>query len=172
MESDRRRDARVVLDAIRRIVRLLRESTRISERTAGISSAQLFVLRTLVGSPPLSINDVAERTLTHQSSVSTVVSKLVERGLVSKQRSPDDARRMNLTLTSKGRTVAMRAPDTAQQRLIGGIDALSAKRRRNLAVGLKALIDAMGLAGEPPVMFFEDALETKQAARSTRMAAR
>jgi hypothetical protein len=37
-------DTRAILDAIRQIVRLLRLSARDAERSAGLSSAQLFVL--------------------------------------------------------------------------------------------------------------------------------
>src|ERR1700693_6047167 len=40
-------DARAVLDAIRRIVRLLRPSDRAAEKKTGLSGAQLFVLQQL-----------------------------------------------------------------------------------------------------------------------------
>src|SRR4051812_12400160 len=40
-------DIQVVMDSIRRIVRLLRVSARASERLVGISGAQLFVLQQL-----------------------------------------------------------------------------------------------------------------------------
>ena len=73
-----------VLDAMRRIVQALRESSRWAERHVGLSGAQLFVLQTLAETPGLSVNELAERTHTHQSSVSVVVSRLaarlVERG--------------------------------------------------------------------------------------------
>ena len=69
------RATRQVLDAIRRVVRTLREASRHSEKAAGISAAQLFVLQRLAGTGGLSVNELAARTLTHQSSVSVVVSK-------------------------------------------------------------------------------------------------
>src|ERR671938_1731164 len=76
-----RRDLAVrSLDAIRRLVRGLRLAARASEREAGLSAAQLFVLQQLAESPAESINELAARTLTHQSSVSVVVRRLVERG--------------------------------------------------------------------------------------------
>ena len=58
-----------VLDSIRRIVRLLREGTRASEDAVGLSAAQLFVLQKLDPAVPLSLNELAARTLMHQSSV-------------------------------------------------------------------------------------------------------
>src|SRR4051812_49679467 len=70
------RATREVLDAIRRVVRTLREASRHSDRVVGVSAAQLFVLQRLAGTRGLSVNELAARTLTHQSSVSVVVSKL------------------------------------------------------------------------------------------------
>jgi DNA-binding MarR family transcriptional regulator len=66
-----------VLDSIRQIVRLLREGSRDSEERVGLSAAQLFVLQKLDPDEPLSLNELSARTLTHQSSVSVVVSRLV-----------------------------------------------------------------------------------------------
>jgi DNA-binding MarR family transcriptional regulator len=59
-----------VLDAVRRIVQALRESSRQAERQVGLSGAQLFVLQKLAESPASSVNELAARTHTHQSSVS------------------------------------------------------------------------------------------------------
>jgi hypothetical protein len=74
-------DTQKALDALRRIVQVLRESSRWAERHVGLSGAQLFVLQTLGEAPAASVNDLAGRTHTHQSTVSMVVARLVERGL-------------------------------------------------------------------------------------------
>ncbi|HVZ71455.1 MAG TPA: MarR family transcriptional regulator, partial [Polyangia bacterium] len=96
---------RAVLDGVRHLVRTLRESSREAERAVGVSAAQLFVLQRLSGGGPLSVNELAARTLTHQSSVSVVVAKLARRGLVARARAADDARRLEVTLTPAGRAV-------------------------------------------------------------------
>jgi DNA-binding MarR family transcriptional regulator len=147
---------REALDAIRRIVRVLRESSRATERSVGLSTAQLFVLQRLGGTANLSVNELAARTFTHQSSVSVVVSKLVARGLVVRRISPEDGRRVEVGLTSAGRTLLKRSPGgAAQDRLIAGIQSLGAVARRALAGSLKELVDAMALSDEQPAMFFE-----------------
>ncbi|HWB54702.1 MAG TPA: helix-turn-helix domain-containing protein, partial [Tepidisphaeraceae bacterium] len=82
--ADRKVDrVQQILDEIRRLVRFLRVSARAAEKYLGISGAQLFILQTLDQSDgPLSVNELAERTRTHQSSVSVVVQKLVNQKLV------------------------------------------------------------------------------------------
>jgi MarR family transcriptional regulator, lower aerobic nicotinate degradation pathway regulator len=148
---------RAVLDAIRRIVRALRESSRGAERSVGLGAAQLFVLQRLSGAPALSLNELAHRTLTHQSSVSVVVSKLVRSGLVARTRAATDGRRVEIGLTQAGRTLLARAPAAAQDRLIGALGLLGGAARRDLARRLGHLVEAMALPDQPPPMFFEAA---------------
>ena len=149
--------SREILDAIRQIVRTLREASRRSEHALGISAAQLFVLHRLAGARALSVNELAARTLTHQSSVSVVVSKLARRKLVTRARAPDDARRVEVALTQTGRALLARAPAAAQDRLIAALAVLGRPARRRLAADLAALVSAMGAGDERPPMFFEAA---------------
>jgi DNA-binding MarR family transcriptional regulator len=146
---------RDILDAVRRIVRTLHESSRAAEKAFGLTGAQLFVLQKLAEAPGLSLNALAAETHTHQSSVSTVVSRLAERGLVLRGASPDDGRRLELRVSAEGRRLVSRAPDAAQARLIHAIEQLSPARRRQLSQLLGELTEAMDLTDRTPVMFFD-----------------
>jgi MarR family transcriptional regulator, lower aerobic nicotinate degradation pathway regulator len=161
-------DTRAVLDSVRRIVRTLHESSRAAEKQIGVTGAQLFVLQKLAESPAASLNDLAARTHTHQSSVSTVVSRLVERGLVIRAPSATDGRRLELRLSAEGRRLLARAPDAAQARLVKAIEQLPAARRHALSQSLFALTSAMDLAGREPVMFFDDAARGASRRRAAR----
>ena len=149
-------DTQAVLDGVRRIVHALRESSRLAERRFGLSGAQLFVLQKLAEAQPASVNEIASRTHTHQSSVSTVVSRLVSAGFVRRLRSAADARRVELSLTPKGRRLAARTPDVAQDRLIAGIAQIPPARRRVLAAALTELAAGVHAAPGTPAMFFEE----------------
>jgi len=145
-----------VLDSIRRIVRLLREGTRASEDAVGLSAAQLFVLQKLDPAVPLSLNELAARTLTHQSSVSVVVSRLVERGLVLRRPAADDARRLELLPTKRGLALRDRAPAPSQERVIAAVATLSPKQQRELADHLERLVEALGVGARAAPMLFVD----------------
>src|SRR3954468_11045805 len=116
--------ARRVLDSIRRIAQSIRLASRAAERVSGLSGAQLFVLQKLADGEAASLNDLAARTLTHQSSVSVVVQRLVDRKLVTRAASRDDARRVVLSLTPAGRALVRKSPQAAQERLIEAIESL------------------------------------------------
>ncbi len=161
-----------MLDDLRRIVRVLRESSRAAEGRLGVTGAQLFVLKSLASGEPLCLNDVAARTRTHQSTVSVVVKRLVERGLVQRAASAVDGRRAEFSITRRGRTLLGRAPLLAQDRLIAGFLEMPPARRRALAVTLRELVLGMQLGEEPPTMFFESETARRSPARGKRDAAR
>ena len=148
--------SRDVLDSLRRIVQVLRESSRRAERQLGVSGAQLFVLEKLDEAPCQSLNELAARTHTHQSSVSTVVARLVARRLVARQRSARDARRLELVLTARGRRMAADTPGAAQNHLIRTIENLPPRARRQLASLLRLVVRGMDAREQPARMFFDD----------------
>lgn len=148
---------RSVLDSIRRIVRALRVSSRSAEKRTGLGGAQLFVLRRLAdGGRALSLNELARRTVTDQSSVSVVVQKLVKRGLIRTARSREDGRRVELELTAGGRRLTVNSFDAAQDRLIGALGRMAAGERRRLASLLDRLVCEAGIADATAGMFFEN----------------
>lgn len=143
------------MDALRRIVGALRRASRTAVRDVEVTGAQLFVLRQLADAPGLSVSDLSERTSTRQNSVSEVVSRLVDRGLVRRKIASDDARRAVIGLTAAGRRIVKQAPPTAQAALLEALHALPRHQRGALARSLEAWVMAAGLGEEPTTMFFE-----------------
>jgi DNA-binding MarR family transcriptional regulator len=149
-------DLAAALDALRRIVRALGVSSRTAEHTAGITGAQLLVLQRLSESPAHSLNDLAERTFTHQSTVSVVVDRLVARRFVKRERSKEDARKILLSLTTTGRAALRKAPPPAQTQLIDALRRLPQRQLRAIRDGLTTAATTMGLAEVTPLLFFDD----------------
>jgi DNA-binding MarR family transcriptional regulator len=153
---DHEPEATAALIALRRIVRRLRLADREVEASCGLSVAQLFVLHQLGETPALSIAELAERTLTDQSSVSTVVARLVEGGLIARRTSPRDGRRAELRITPRGQRLLRAAPAVPQTRMIEAIRAMAPRERAELVRALERLAAAMGAEEVAPRMFFED----------------
>jgi len=144
------------MNAIRSVVRALRLNTRSIEGKLGISLAQLFVLQQLSEKPADSLNELADRTATHQSSVSVVVRRLVERGLVTRVASPVDRRRVQIALTPEGERVLRGAPPTVQNDLMNGMSRMQPEQRAVLAELLETWVLASGIDLAAPPMMFED----------------
>ena len=164
--------ARTIMDSLRLVVRDLRLSAREAERVAHITGAQLFVLQQLEGGRAYSLNELAERTMTDQSSVSVVVKRLVEAKLVSRKASPKDARRLELTLTPAGKKLVARCPEPTQVRLLGALKRLTPAEVDGLDAGLVALVREMGIADARAAMFFEDFAAKRRSPRDGELEGR
>lgn len=144
------------MNALRAIVRALRLETRAIEQQLGISLAQLWVLQILNERAGQSLNELAAATATHQSSVSVVVRRLVERGLVHRSKHVKDRRRLRLGVTEAGRALLRTAPLTVQMKLVRGLRQLAPERRGQLATLMRDWLAAAGLDPATPPMLMED----------------
>lgn len=158
-------DAARAIDGLRRVVHGLRASAHVAEREVSLSGAQLFVLRELAAEPDVSIRRLAERTLTDPSSVSVVVARLEERGLVRRRRDEDDARRSVLALSKRGAALLARAPEPYQARIVAALRRMPKAEVRRLADVLAKLIDAAGPTSARAPLFFEDGARKKGASK-------
>ncbi len=156
MTSEEVQQITTAMNAVRSVVRALRVSSRMIEGKMGISGAQLFVMQQLAERPAHSLNELADRTATHQSSVSVVVRRLVEHGYVSRTTADADRRRVELALTDKGREVLGGAPTTVQIKLLRGARALGPDERRSLADLLGAWVRASGIEDTAPPLLGEE----------------
>ena len=141
--TDSRSEIVSVFDSLRSIVKALRESSREAEQTLGVSSAQLYVLQELNATPDMSVNELAARTQTHQSSVSMTVSRLVENRLVLRGTSKSDGRKVSLSVSSAGKALLRRVPETSKTTLGSALKEMSRSELRSLAAVLADLAARM-----------------------------
>jgi len=144
------------MSAVRSMIREMRMNTRAIESKAGMSLAQLFVLHSLAEKPADSLNELAQRTATHQSSVSVVITRLLHKGFVSRTVSPMDRRRVSLEITPAGREMLGNAPPTIQMRLIASLRAMSPEEPAALAALLHRWLTGAGIDTSVAPMMGED----------------
>lgn len=145
-----------VMDYIRHIFKALRVSSSHFEKELGLSVAQIFVLKKLKDEPGLSINDLALRTTTHQSSVSVVVKKLEEQGLVSRTVSAEDSRRVVVSLTEAGFAKLETIPGTIQEQMLETLQNMNPEKTAMLAGLMKEFcLQAKIVDSEAAPMFEE-----------------
>ncbi len=156
MKTTSDREVQATLDAFRHIFQALRGGSR--GRRTSIGGARLFALQQIADHPEASVSEIAALTFTHQSSVSVVIQRLVDAGLVIKVPAQDDGRRTRLAVTAKGKRALARAPRTVQEDLVSAVSSLSAGDRRALARLMTTLAQRVARVGTltPPPMFFEE----------------
>lgn len=130
-----------VLKQFRIIFGSVRQHFREVEQACGVSGSQLWILQEVTKSPEIGVTELAERLSIHQSTCSQLVEKLIARGLIKKERSKEDQRRVGLTLTGDAIKVLGNAPGPAEGILP---EALQSLPESTLVTLDKALVDVIG----------------------------
>jgi DNA-binding MarR family transcriptional regulator len=109
----------------------------------GASMSEAMALRHLTDGP-LTQQQLGGRLGLEKSTVSRLVDVMVRKEWVDKARDPSNRRYQRVQLTPAGRRAAARIGKTVQRRHQRWFDALTADEREALAIGLGALVRAMG----------------------------
>lgn len=105
--------------------------------------SQAFALHELDRDRPLSQQDLADRLNLEKSSVSRMAAELERRGLIARERDPDNRRFYRLRVTPEGRALHARMRGTFHQRYTDWVAELTGTEREALLTGLAALVRAI-----------------------------
>jgi DNA-binding MarR family transcriptional regulator len=83
----------------------LQSASKRMEASAGITGPQRLVVRIVGRFPGISAGAVSEILHLHPSTLTGILKRLTDRGLVERRSDPADARRALLELTARGRSV-------------------------------------------------------------------
>jgi DNA-binding MarR family transcriptional regulator len=150
------KEVQSIMDSLRRIVRALRKSSRKTENQLGLRTAQTFVLQQLITHEPLSLNELSEKTYSHQSTVSVVVNSLVKGGYVRRKERHDDRRFLVLESTPKAKAIFNKKVQPIQEHFTNVIQNMKIKDSTELARLLELFVSEASLASETPHFFFEE----------------
>lgn len=114
-ESDRM--AQDILRALRRITRSMDVSSRRLMNKRGLSIPQLLCLQYLREQGPLTSGALAKAMSLSPPTVTGILDRLELRGLVNRERRPEDKRRVLVALTPAGRALVNSAPSSFEKQL-------------------------------------------------------
>jgi DNA-binding MarR family transcriptional regulator len=149
----------IILNCIRSLVQALRLHSSASEKESGLSSAQLFVLDKLKSNWPLTMNELAALTFTHQSSVSVVVQKLLKKGLIKKSTNQNDLRSSVVALSAKGRSFMKNRSSCFHDQIMKAISELPDHDRLHFARIFRSLLLKSGFLSIHPPLLQEDGIQ-------------
>lgn len=148
----------ISLIALRRILRATELYGRELARAAGLTAVQIRVLQVVAETGSITPKGLSSRMGVSQATITTLVDRLVTKGLVERQRSDTDRRQTNILLTEPGRAAIDRAPDPLQDRYVAQFDALPDWEQAMIVAALErvaALLDA-GKMDAAPVLDLGD----------------
>src|SRR6266498_3398395 len=105
-----------------------------------VSVSQAFALHELDVHGPLSQRDLAERLRLEKSTVSRMAAEMERKGLLVRERDPDDHRQYRLRLTDQGRAIHVQMATTFHKQYECWVAAMTHSERAALLKGLPALV--------------------------------
>jgi DNA-binding MarR family transcriptional regulator len=134
------REAAELLAAVSAVRRTARQAVRRAWRDEPLPTAQSELLRLVAARPGITVAEAARELRLAPNTVSTLVGRLAEQGLLGREKAPGDARlvRLNVTRRARQRIADWRdlRADLAQQAMAG----LTAAERQHLADAVPALL--------------------------------
>jgi len=132
-----------VLVSLRRIIRATDIHSRKLAKDTGLTTPQLVIVRAVAQSDGPTVSDIARSVSLSQATVTTLLNKLETKGLVSRKRSEEDRRRVNVFLTPDGRALLETAPEPLQEQFSGRFRKLETWEQHQLVASLERIANMM-----------------------------
>jgi DNA-binding MarR family transcriptional regulator len=108
-------------------------------RGLGLLPVQFDVIATLANQPPMTFKQLGDKTLISKSSLTGVVDRMVQKGLIAALENPDDARSYLLKLTAKGQKIFDQVFPEHLKHLESAFQKLSKKQMNEIEASLNTL---------------------------------
>lgn len=132
-----------ILRSLRRITRAIDIHSRQLAQEHRLTGPQLVCLRQINRDGQTTPSALARQISLSQATVTGILDRLSNRGLVSRVRSDADRRRVHVTLTEAGQALAAKAPSPLQQRFAQRLDALPPEGQARIADVLQQIVRMM-----------------------------
>ncbi|MDX1490349.1 MAG: MarR family transcriptional regulator [Pseudohongiellaceae bacterium] len=104
-----------VLICLRRVIRAADLHSKYLSKTSGLTSPQILLLNAIKDKGRVTIGELAKDIVLSQATVTTILDRLAAKGLIVRERSTTDKRKVHALLTDKGSETISRAPRPLQE---------------------------------------------------------
>ncbi len=104
-----------VLVTLRQIIRAIDMHSKQLVKKYGLTGPQLLVLKEIMSSEDINIGRVAKKVSLSQATVTNIIDRLETRGMVTRERSSQDKRRVIVRVTEKTEGLLASDPSVLQE---------------------------------------------------------
>lgn len=127
----------------------LQKTVKRTVNDISMTGPQRLVLGALVQCPGIAANELAGMLKLHPSTLSGILKRLIERGLIIRRAHPRDRRRAFLKLTAKGREVALSSAGALEVAVSRAIATLPKAALQSTQEVLERVVDALAPDSAP-----------------------
>lgn len=143
---------RDVLVALRRVIRATDLHSKRLVKMAGLTASQVLLLQAMHDHGRVTIGHLARAISLSQATVTTIIDRLEKRGLVARERSSQDKRKVHAILTDVGRETLKSAPMPLQEHFIRQFSNLPVAEQSSIIAALQSvarMMDAEDIDASP-----------------------
>jgi DNA-binding MarR family transcriptional regulator len=135
-----------VLINLRRIMQAISMHSRALVKQVGLTGPQLVFLKAVAKGGELSMGAIAKSISLSQATTTGILERMVKRGLVTRQRSTIDKRRVMIRITPEGEAILAQAPPLMQTSFLNQLDHLEEWEQSMILSALQRIVSMMGAA--------------------------
>jgi DNA-binding MarR family transcriptional regulator len=135
-----------VLINLRRIMQAISMHSRALVKQVGLTGPQLVFLKAVAKGGELSVGAIAKSISLSQATATGILERMVKRGLVTRQRSTIDKRRVMIRITPEGEEILAHAPPLMQASFLNQLDHLEEWEQTMILSALQRIVSMMGAA--------------------------
>jgi DNA-binding MarR family transcriptional regulator len=132
---------------LRRIMRAMDVYSRQLSGSHGLTGPQMLCLREIATRGSLTTGALATAIALSPATLTGILDRLEVRGLVSRERRPEDKRRVLVSLTPLGRQMSQELPSPMQDKFGSRLSELPADEQASIRLALGAVARMMENAG-------------------------
>jgi len=140
------------LVALRQIIRIADLRAKQLARAVQLTATQLLVLQTVEGGEDVTPGAIAREVNLTQATITTILDRLEKRGLLQRERSETDRRKIFVRLTAEGARAIHSAPVPLHESFVRGFERLRPWEQSMLVASLQrvaVLMEAEDLDAAP-----------------------
>lgn len=132
-----------VLTSLRRIIRAVDIYSRQLNSKVGLTTPQLICLQSVVRAGKITLSVLTKNVSLSPSTVTGIVDRLEVKGLLLRERSKDDRRKVFLIPTTAGVDIVSKSPSLLQDKFSVALASLVEKEQEQIAESLEQIVDLM-----------------------------
>lgn len=132
-----------IIIALRRVIRAVDLHSRTLVQSHGLTGPQALILKALPVNP-VPVSELAGRVSLSVATVTDILNRLEQRGLITRERDEQDRRRVLVGATPAGLALRESSPPLLQERFVQSLNALQDWEQTMLLASLQRLGAMMG----------------------------
>jgi DNA-binding MarR family transcriptional regulator len=133
----------VIFRSLRKIIRAVDLYSQQLNARFGLTSPQLICLQTVVNIGNTTLSILTKEVGLSGSTVTGIVDRLEAKGLLVRERSTDDRRKIFLIVTENGKEIVAKSPSLLQDKLSNSLRTLSSSEQKKIVDSLDSIVSFM-----------------------------